>query len=62
MTIKEKLDVYLKAESELISEANGQFSEEDCPLKDNHYILSEQIFGPGCWNWDCGFCGKHFEE
>ncbi len=62
MIIQDELVKYQTALQNLINLADNQFDEENCPLKANHYILSEQLFGPGCWNWDCGFCGKHFEE
>ena len=36
------------------------FSLENCPLNfnGNHYANSEIIFGQGCWQWECKFCGE----
>lgn len=55
----ERLDV------RILSEAEGQFEPEDCPLSMNggsHYSRSEKLFGCGCWQWECGFCGKEDGE
>ena len=41
--------------------ASGEFLLEDCPLKHDHYSLSQILFGLDSYHWDCGFCGKHHE-
>ena len=33
-----------------------------CPLKHDHYILSQMIFGMRYCVWSCGFCGEEFSE
>lgn len=38
--------------------ANRQYSESDCPIKEDHYKRSSLLFGQERYIWTCGFCGK----
>jgi len=61
-----ELDKYLKAMNELKQLAKMQYTPETCPLNSveepGHYHLSQALFGLGCWEWTCGFCGQEFNE
>jgi len=36
----------------------GTYTRETCPLAGDHYDLTQFLFGSGCYNWTCGFCGR----
>jgi len=42
--------------------AGQQYKPAECPLRHNHYLLSQIIFGPGQVEWHCGFCGLEETE
>ena len=37
---------------------------EECPLEilDRHCELSQILVGVGCYEWNCPFCNKRFQE
>lgn len=44
-------------------------AEELCPLTElaksigsSHYSITEQLFGTGCWKWNCPLCGVEHQE
>ncbi len=39
--------------------ASRQFSEQSCPLQEDHWISSKLLFGMETYTWDCEFCGKN---
>jgi hypothetical protein len=56
--LKTKVNKFIKLRNELKNYKGKIFEENECPLLEDHYELSEAIFGVGCWQWTCGFCGK----
>ena len=40
--------------------AKPRFMENECPLTADHYDNSLLLFGLGCYEWHCGFCGCKF--
>ena len=66
-TIIEKVKLLEKTAGELRGLGDGRCGSFDydpskCPLKENHYSLSQELFGCGAWKWTCGFCGKVSQE
>ena len=61
-TIKTKVKQFIKIKEDLERlSGKNKYPEHDCPLRADHYNLSQAIFGPGVI-WHCGFCGKRETE
>ena len=58
MKIETKIQKMLDLRTEIKSKAKGQYPEHDCPLRADHYDLSNLFFGVGYYKWKCGFCKK----
>ena len=59
VTLKVKLiEIRVKIE-QLKRLASRQFSEQGCPLREDHWISSKLLFGMETYTWDCDFCGKN---
>jgi len=59
--IKEVLDCYLAARKnllDLVEALPAYVSEKNCPLRSDHWALSNQLFGVGSYGWACKFCGE----
>lgn len=46
---------------------NFAYTPETCPLAgamstEDHWWISQMLFGLGCWQWTCGFCGREDSE
>ena len=61
MSIKNKIKQLEILIDELIEDGKYFNGEEiNCPLKDDHWRLSQITNGIGVHEWECPFCGKGF--
>jgi len=56
--IQSKIGLLQLTIEELQNSASSQFNEDDCPLKVDHYQLSQLLFGLGQHKWTCEFCNQ----
>jgi len=58
-----KIETKIKKLENLLEEIRKNAkSRTPCPLAHDHYHLSQILFGVGCYQWTCKFCGKKESE
>lgn len=63
--IQKALRNYIKARDKLTSLASRQYTKNSCPLNlgdEGHRNLAQALWGTGCYQWTCEFCGKEFTD
>ncbi len=55
---RDLIEIRVKIEN-LKHKASRQFSEQNCPLREDHWGSSKLLFGIETYTWDCEFCGKN---
>lgn len=64
-SIISKLKKFEQLRNEIIKVSDTKtpkFAVSDCPIRHDHYSLSESLFGVGKWGWECKLCGESFTE
>lgn len=61
--IKTKIKKLEKLIKEIKDDApKTKYTSNDCPLRHNHYKLSQIFSGLGTYGWECIFCGEEYSE
>jgi hypothetical protein len=60
--IVEAIERWQQASKQVCELAKLQYKPEECPLRHDHFQLSQALWGTGVWHWTCDFCGEEFEE
>ena len=54
----------IEDETKFVANLDFKCDPKDCPLEKmgNHSELAQLLWSKGSFEWDCEFCGTHFEE
>lgn len=55
--VKHQIEILLNSLRLLAEENPMAFPLEQCPLNPYHFELSQTLWGIGCYEWQCKFCG-----
>lgn len=64
MKLETKIKTLIKLRKEILEqmEKREKYHPKDCPIRKDHYHLSQLFGGLGCWRWNCPFCGEESTE